>query len=322
MKVFVTGANGFVGRAVVETLLARGHAVRAGVRDAASRAGVPSGAEAVETGDITAEPPWATLLGGCEAVVHLAARVHLLRDASPDPLAEYRNANTAATHRLARGAITAGVRRLVFASTAKVLGERSRGRPFTDDDTPAPEDHYARSKLEAENALRELAKSGAFELAILRPPLVYGPGVRANFLRLMRWIESGVPLPFARVANRRSLIYVGNLADVIAACVVHPGAAGRTFLASDHEDVSTPELARRIGRALGKPARLLPVPDWLLRIAGAAAGHAAEIDRLLSDFVVDTCGLRESLAWKPPFTMSQGLDATSAWYRRWRGGAR
>ncbi len=243
MKVLVTGADGFVGRAVVAALSLRGFELRA-----AARLALPL-ADSVATGDIRTTD-WSEALRGCEAIVHLAARVHVMREASADALAEFRRVNTEATVRLAAAAVTAGVRRLVFVSTAKVLGESSPGRAFTDSDPPAPADAYARSKSEAEDELRAIAVATGLQVVILRPPLIYGPGVRANFLRLMRWIDASRPLPFGGVENRRSILYVGNLASAVAASLEHEQAAGRSFLVCDRELISTPELARHIGAAL------------------------------------------------------------------------
>lgn len=309
MKVLITGADGFVGSALLPALSLRGHAVRA-----AARRPLPH-ADSVAVGDIALDTDWSQALKGCEAIVHLAARVHVMRDSAADPLAEFRRVNTQPTASLARAAADAGVRRLVFVSTAKVLGESSPRRGFSDSDPPAPADPYAISKREAEDELRAIAANTGLEVVILRPPLVYGPRVGANFMRLMRWIDARRPLPFGNVANRRSLLYVGNLASAIAAALEHPHPIDGTFLVCDDESVSTPELARRIATALGRDPRLWKLPPSFLRLAGLVTGRGAELDRLLGDFALDASGIRNILRWTPPFSLSQGLAATAAWYR-------
>ena len=312
MKILVTGANGFVGTTLVPALIGRRHAVQAIVRVAAPHS------DAVAMGEIGPATDWRAALDGCEAVVHLAARVHMMRDRATDPLSAYRRNNAAAAVRLADQARAAGVRTFVLMSTAKVLGESSpAGDPFTDASAPAPEDPYSVSKAEAEHAISALAKDGAMRVAILRPPLVYGPGVGANFLRLMNAVAGGRPLPLGAVRNRRSLVYVGNLADAVLACLEDPHAAG-TYLVSDGHDLSTPDLIRRIGAAVGRPARLLYVPTVLLRAAGALTGKTNEVERLLGDFALAPTRLAD-LGWRPPFTLEQGLAATAAWYRAARG---
>lgn len=308
MKVLVTGASGFVGSALVPVLAARGHAVRAAARRPLDIA------DSVVVGDLGPDTDWRAALAGCDAVVHLAARVHVMRDAAGDPLAAYRRANTAGTMALAEQARSAGVRRFVFASTAKVLGESSpRGRPFTDDDPPAPVDPYAVSKAEAEQRLAALAAEGGMRVATVRPPLVYGPGVGANFLRLMTAIARGRPLPLGSIANRRSLVYAGNLAAAIAALLEHADASG-PYLVSDGEDLSTPDLVRRVAAALGTPPRLVPVPPALFAAAGAVLGKRAEVERLTGDFALAPTRLA-ALGWRPPFTVAQGLAETARWFR-------
>jgi nucleoside-diphosphate-sugar epimerase len=248
------------------------------------------------------------------AVVHLAARVHTLRETAADPLAEYRRVNLDGTRRLAAAAARQGVSRLVFVSTSKVNGEAS-ARPFTESDSPRPEDAYARSKWEAEQALARIGQETGLGYVILRPPLVYGPGVGANFGRLMRWVARGVPLPLGAVDNRRSLLYLGNLVDAIRVCLDHPAAGGRTYLLSDGEDVSTPELVRRIAAALGVAPRLFSVPVPLLRLAASTIGQRQEIERLVGSLQVDSARIRRELGWSAPATMREALAETARWFR-------
>jgi nucleoside-diphosphate-sugar epimerase len=228
-----------------------------------------------------------------------------------------RRVNCDAAVRLAEAA--AGlVQRFIFLSSAKVHGEDSGGGTYAEEDAPDPEDSYGRSKLEAEQALTETGARNGMELVIIRPPLVYGPGVKANFLRLLGWIDSGLPLPFASVRNRRSLIYLGNLVDAIARCAEHPAARG-PFLVSDEETVSTPELVSRIARALERPARLFPAPPALLRVAGMIAGRRDEIRRLTGNLAIDSSRARRLLDWRPPYTLDAGLAETARWFRAARG---
>jgi nucleoside-diphosphate-sugar epimerase len=311
MRVLVTGASGFVGSAVLPALRAKGHMVRAAVRREADC----DADEQVRVGDLSPDADWRDAVRGIDAVVHLAARVHVMHDTSPDPLAEFRRSNVEGTLALARAAAAAGAKRMVFLSSIKVNGEATTDRPFTERDAPAPKDPYGVSKAEAEAGLARVATESGLELVVLRPPLVYGPGVRANFLRLVRLADRGAPLPFGAVDNRRSMVFVGNLADAIVRCVEHPAAAGRTFLVSDGEDLSTSDLIARLAKALGKRATLVPVPPALMRAAARLLGKSAEADRLLGSLRIDSSALRASLAWQPPFTVDEGLAATAAWYR-------
>ena len=307
--ILVTGASGFVGRALCDSLAASSRATRRAMRRAP--AGEPG---AVAIGDIGPDTNWKAALDGVRCVVHLAARTHVLRETATDPLSEYRRVNVLGTERLLREAAANGVRRIVFMSSVKVNGERTLARPYTEDDAPLPEDAYGATKLEAERALARSAAESALEVVVLRPPLVYGPGVKGNFLRLMDIVIRGVPLPLGSVANRRSLIYVGNLVDAITRAIDAPQASGRTYLVSDGEDVSTPELVRGIARALEVKPRLFPCPQPLLRIAGMLSGRSAEIGRLTDSLQVDSSRIRRDFGWNPRFRLEQGLAETAGWY--------
>ncbi len=304
-RMLVTGATGFVGRVLVDAARARGWTVGVAVRRAVSD--LPLDVRVHAVGDIDGPVDWAPALEGVDVVVHLAARVHVMREFEADPLGAFRRVNVDATAALAERAASAGVRRIVFASTVKVLGESTApGRPFDDTSPAQPTDPYAVSKLEAERVLFGLAAAGRLEATVLRPPLVHGPGVGGNLARLVSWVQSGLPLPFGAIANKRSLIGVDNLADALLALAVHPSARGRAFLASDGEDLSTPELARRLGHVLGRDARLLPVPPAVLSAASRLVGRES-LRRLLESLQVDTRGIRATIGWTPPLGVDQGL---------------
>ncbi|ASN82978.1 hybrid nucleoside-diphosphate sugar epimerase/sugar transferase [Deinococcus ficus] len=307
--VLVVGASGFVGQVVCRDLLRRGYRVRAAARSAAD---LPPGVEAVTLPDL-AQPgaDWTALLDGADHVVYLAARVHVMNDTHPDPLAAYRAINRDAPVALARAAAQAGVRRLVYLSSIKVNGEGSR-RPFTEEDRPQPTDPYGVSKWEAEQALLEVGRETGLAVVVIRPPLVYGPGVKANFMSLARAAGKGWPLPLGAVDNRRSLIYVENLADLIALTLEHPAAAGQVFLASDGEDLSTADLTRRLAEAQGRTPNLPAVPVGWLRLAGRLTGRTAVIDRLLGSLQVSSDKARRDLAWTPPYPVWQAVARTGA----------
>lgn len=311
-NVLVTGANGFVGGALHRTLEDRGHWARGAVRSKEAEAS--AGRELCVVGDIGPNTQWAAALENIDSVVHLAARVHVMNEEAEDPLAEFRRVNVAGTERLAREAAANGVRRMVYVSSVKVNGERTSGVPFTEEDPPRPGDSYAISKWEAEQSLRCVASETGLEAVILRPPLVYGPGVKANFLELLKLVNSGLPLPLRSADNRRSLIYVSNLAGAIVECLERTEAAGETFLVSDGEDLSIPELVRLVAHALGKPPRLLPCPPAVLRAAGRASGRPETVDRLLESLEVDSGRVRSSLEWSPPYTTEEGLIETARWF--------
>lgn len=255
-------------------------------------------------------------LQGVDCVVHLAARAHVLDENGTDPLADYRRINVEATRNLAQQAATTGVRRFVFLSSIKVNGETTDERPFNRDDTPQPLDAYGISKREAEDALRRIGADTGMEIVILRPPLVYGPGVKGNFLRLLRAVAHGMPLPLDSINNRRSLVYIGNLVDAIISCMDVPAAAGKTYLVSDGEDVSTPALVRKLAAALGTPPRLLPCPPALLHFGAALLSKRATVMRLTGSLTVDSSALRQELGWQPRYSLDQGLNATTQWYHQ------
>ena len=312
-RVLVTGAGGFIGTSLCRLLGDRGFDVVAGVRDEAGATGTHPIARIGNLSDLSV---LSDALAGVEYVVHLAARAHVTSETSRDPLAEYRRTNVEGTRLVARAAARAGVRRLVFLSSVKVNGERTDAAPFTEDDPPAPVDPYGISKWEADQALDEVAAAAGPETVILRSPLVYGPGVRANFLALLKLCDSPLPLPVAAITgNRRSLIYLGNLNDAVHCALTHGAAAGQRYLVRDRDDVSTAVLVRRIRAALGRPDRLVPVPPGCLGAGLTLAGKRAAADRLLGSLAIDDARIGRELGWTPPFTMFAGLAATVAWYR-------
>ncbi len=312
-RVLVTGANGFVGETLCRELHVRGITARAAVRSASS---LVENAEMTAVGAIDGETDWKEALSEVDVVIHLAARVHVMRDDVVDPLSEFRRVNTAGTEHLARCAAAAGVRRLVYVSSIKVNGEATReGSKFAEFDPPCPQDPYGVSKHEAEQALRRIAEETGLEVVIVRPPLVYGAAVKGNFAQMLKVLAKRIPLPLASVHNLRSLVYIDNLADALIVCTTHPAAAGRTYLVSDGEDISTPNLLRQLGGAMGHPARLFPCPLALLRLAASSIGKSDQIERLLGSLQVDSGKIRRELNWTPPYTLQQGLQKTAEWYR-------
>ena len=315
MKALVTGANGFVGLAVLQRLSAMSGVQAIGsVRraDACTNTGTP----VAIVGDLTAQTDWSLALIGCDVIVHAAARVHVMHDTEADPLMAFRAVNVEGTVNLARQAAAAGVKRFVFISSVKVNGEGTLpGRAFTQSDKPDPQDAYGVSKLEAEQALRQLAAETGMDVVIIRPPLVYGPGVKANFAALTRAAQRGLPLPLGAVHNQRSLVALDNLVDFIVTCITHPKAANQTFLVSDGQDLSTTELVRGMARAAGVSARLLPVPVWALQAAGNLLGKGDAVQRLCGNLQVDISKARELLGWVPVVSVEEGL-------RRAMGGGR
>ena len=314
-NILITGTTGFVGRILCERMMADGWQVRGTVRYAEQAASLPTGVEVVRIKSIGADTDWSDALSGVDAVVHLAARVHVMNDTATDPLSAFRLVNVAGTERLARMAATNGVKRFVYISSVKVNGEGCE-KAFTEHDIPAPDDPYGISKWEAEQVLHKIANDTGLEVVILRPPLVYGPGVKANFLSLFKIVDRGIPLPLASINNHRSLIYLENFVDAITTCINHPEAAGQTYLVRDGEAVSTSELIRRVAAALGRPARLFLFSPSLMRFVGRLLGKSDAIERLVGSLTIDSSKIQRELGWKPPYTMEQGLKETAEWFKK------
>jgi nucleoside-diphosphate-sugar epimerase len=311
--VLVTGANGFVGRRVCRELLRRGQAVRAVVRSASAGRDLPGAVFAL--GDLCTTSAWEPVIDGIEAVIHTAARVHIMHDTAKDSLDAFRAVNVRITEALARAAAAHGVRRFVYVSSIKVNGDStSHDAPFTASDEPGPRDPYGVSKWEAEEALRRISNETGLEVAIVRPPLVYGPGVRGNFIRLIRLVNAGAIFPFSSIRNARSLVYVDNLVSALLACAAERAAAGQTYLVRDSEDMSTPELIRRLAHVLRKKPRLVPAPVALLKLAGVLTGTAMEVDRLTGSLRVDSSHIRDTIGWAPPYSVDEGLAETVRWF--------
>jgi UDP-glucose 4-epimerase len=309
--VLVTGASGFVGSALIDHLAREQvHRVRAVVRNEA-RDVLPS-VERVVVSSLAADTNWLAALANVDLVVHLAGRVHVMRNTSTQPLEEFRRVNVDGTLNLARQAAQHGVSRFVFVSSIKVNGESGR---YSEADPPTPVDPYGISKHEAEVGLFRVAAESGMEVVIIRPPLVYGPGVKANFHALMRAVDRGIPLPFGAIQNQRSLIALGNLVDFIDKCIDEPAAANETFLVSDGEDISTTDLIRRIACSMERPARLIPVPERLLMYLAVLAGKRSVAQRLLGSLQLDIRKARETLGWTPPLTVDEGLKLATAGYR-------
>ncbi len=311
MKVLVTGAGGFLGSGLLPALTAiPGLSVRGAIRQ--RRPDVPD-VELDACPELAPAADWRRALSSVDVVIHLAARVHVMRDRAADPLAEFRRVNVQGTLSLARQAAAAGVRRFVLMSSIKVNGEHTAvGRPFTAADAPRPHGPYAQSKLEAEIGLQRLATDTGMQFVIVRPPLVYGPGVGANFQSMMRWVSRGVPLPLGAIRNQRSLVALDNLVDLLVLCVDHAGAANRVLLVADGEDLSTPQLLERLGRALGRPARLVNVPPAILGLGARLLGRRDVFLRLCDSLQVDTTDTRERLSWCPPVSVDAALRRTAA----------
>ncbi len=313
-RILVTGANGFVGKPLCAELGRTGCYVRGAVRSL-DLSGAAPGFDPVVVGEVGPDTDWEAALEDIDVVIHLAGRVHVMKETSGNPLAEFRRVNTAGTSRLAKLAADKGVKRLLFISTVKVNGEVSV-TPFTEQDSPHPVDDYAVSKWEAEQALREISEETGLEIVIIRPPLIYGPGVRGNFLRMLKWVDSGFVLPFRSIVNRRSLIALDNFVDLVRICVQHPSAANKTFLISDGADLSVPELIDEIAAAMGKAPRMRAVPVPLLKILTKALGFSKEFERLSESLQVDTSSVANCLEWTPPLSVNEGIVKTVQWYQK------
>lgn len=298
--VLITGASGFVASHLCPTLTQHDYTLRTISRSTFD--------------EITPNTDWSSVISGVDCVIHLAARVHLMQDTATNPLAVYRAANTASTLNLAQQAAAADVRRFIFLSSIKVNGEGC-DTPYTEQDIPAPTDPYAISKWEAEQGLLEIAAQTGIEVVILRPPLIYGAGVKANFLRLMQWVERGYPLPFGSVTNQRSLLYIGNLVDAILTCINHPAATNQTFFVSDNEALSTAELIREMAYHFQRHPRLLNIPHNLLMPLLSIIGRKQEAERLLGSLILDNSLIKKALDWNPPFSVQAGLKETIEAYR-------
>ncbi|MDX9682577.1 UDP-glucose 4-epimerase family protein [Pseudomonas protegens] len=312
-SVLVTGATGFVGKALLARLVKSGITVVAAVRGSAT---VPAPASTMRIENLDGHTQWQDGLKDVDVVIHSAARVHVMNDTEADPLAAFRRVNVEGTLNLAHQAAAAGVKRFIFISSIKVNGEETEnGRRYLADDVPAPVDPYGVSKMEAEQGLRKLAKETSLEVVIIRPVLVYGPGVKANFLSMMRWLDKGVPLPFGSIDNRRSLVALDNLVDLIVTCMDHPAATNQTFLVSDGDDLSTTGLLSKMAQALGRNARLLPVPSKLLQLGATMLGKRSLSQRLCGSLQVDIEKTRTVLGWNPPLSTEEALALTARHYQ-------
>ena len=312
-RVLVTGGQGFIGRAIVAQYLELGRFEVLALTRQAPAANPVAGATYLPSGDLASQTEWQPELNNIHAIVHLAARVQVMHDAAADPLAAFRAVNFEGTMNLARQAAAAGVKRFVFVSSVKVNGESTPiGRPYVEADVPKPQDAYGQSKFEAENGLRQLSADTGMEVVIIRPPLVYGPGVKANFAALMRAVQRGCPLPLGAVHNQRSLVALDNLVDFIVTCTTHSQAANQTFLVSDGHDLSITELVRSLSQAAGVPARLLPVPVWALQAGATLLGKGDAVQRLCGNLQVDISKARSLLGWVPPVSVEEGLRRAMA----------
>lgn len=311
-RVLVTGGGGFVGSALIDRIVRDGcFEISTSVRTERQIPGVRT----YQVPDIDATTSWSAALEGVDVVIHTAARVHVMHDSANEPLTEFRRVNVEGTLNLARQASASGVRRFIFLSSIKVNGESTEpGRPFKPEDTPCPTDPYGISKMEAELALLALAKQEEIEVVIIRPVLVYGPGVKANFLNMMHWLSKGIPLPLGAIHNARSLVGIDNLVDLIVTCVNHPAAVNQTFLVSDGEDLSTTQLLNKISNVLQKPLRLIPVPPWLLEVVARLMGKGDFSKRLCGSLQVDISKTRELLNWSPGTSVDQGLTNTVRYF--------
>ncbi|MBF0343507.1 MAG: SDR family oxidoreductase [Nitrospirae bacterium] len=314
MKVLVTGVNGFIGQYLSRILCEKGYSVKGTVRSHRRILSVLNTIDISIVDDIGTKTDWHKILIDIDVIVHLAARVHIMKEISNNPLMEYRQVNTLGTKHLAMQASNAGVKRMIYISTIKVNGERTNNKPFTEKDQPIPEDFYAISKLDAEKYLCNIAEKTNLEVVILRPPLVYGAGVKGNFYNLLKLIKKGIPLPLSNINNIRSLIYIENLIDAIITCIQHPSATNKIFLVSDYENLSTSEIIKLLSMAFNKSNRLFHVPAKLLYIAGIITGQSNTIKRLTDSLSIDSSKIRNELGWIPPFTVNQGFKDTVEWF--------
>ncbi|HSI37487.1 MAG TPA: SDR family oxidoreductase [Methylotenera sp.] len=311
----MTGASGFIGKLLTNELLRQGYVVRVAVRS--STGIVNNNVELVTLGEISGVNDWLMALNNVNVVIHLAARVHVMNDKSIDPLVEFRKVNVDGTLNLARQAAQTGVKRFIFISSIKVNGElTSEGKPFTEGDVSNPQDAYGISKLEAEQGLLQIAQQTGMEVVIIRPPLVYGPNVKANFASMLKAVKQGIPLPLGAINNKRSFIYVENLVSFIILCVQHPLATNQIFLVSDGYDLSTTELLRECALALGVNSRLIPVPQKVLEVIAHMLGKRDVVQRLCGNLQVDITKARTLLGWMPPISVSEGLKRTAANLRK------
>jgi nucleoside-diphosphate-sugar epimerase len=309
MKVLITGVTGFVGKVLCAELFSQGHEIRAAVR---TKVAAIKNVEMTMVGEINRGTDWSSALRDIDVVIHLAARVHVMHDTVVDPLAEFRKVNVDGTLNLAHQAAKAGVKRFIFISSIKVNGEHTEAdKPFKESDVANPQDAYGVSKFEAEQGLLQIAQQTGLDVVIIRPPLVYGAGVKANFASMMRAVKRGIPLPLGAIHNKRSFVYVGNLVSLITRCVGHPAAVNQVFLVSDGHDLSTTELLRECASALDMKARLLPVPQKLIEVGAAMLGKRAVAQRLCGNLQVDITKARTLLGWEPPVSVAYGLKATA-----------
>lgn len=312
-RIVVTGSDGFVGRDLIFVLKDAGHEVVACTMAERPSVALPEGVVQYVSGPITSGTDWGKALRKDDVIVHLAARVHVMREGAADPLPEFRVVNTAGTINLARQAAAAGVKRFVFMSTIGVNGNDSGAGLYKEDAPPRPHNSYSVSKWEAEQELADISKASGMQLVVLRAPLVYGPGNPGNFSSLLRLVSSGLPLPLDSVSNVKSFIFVRNLASALALCCSHPAAAG-LYLVADNEFVSTPELIRKLAGFMGLPARLFQFPPGLLAFAAAVAGKRSAAESLLLPLGVDNSKIRGELSWHPPVTQDEGLRRTVEWF--------
>ncbi|OAM53136.1 NAD-dependent dehydratase [Methylovorus sp. MM2] len=317
LRVLVTGANGFVGRALCRKLSKQNYEVLAYTRTPRT---FDDGIINLVIPALDATTDWCPALNQIDVVFHLAARVHVMHEVVSDPLAIFKEVNLYGTKNLAQQAAKFGVKRFVYVSSIKVNGEFTEGKPFVESDNPNPQDSYGVSKWEAERVLHEICRETGMELVIVRPPLVYGPGVKANFYKLLQLVNKALPLPLGSIKNRRSMVYVENLVDALILCATHPKATSQTYLLSDGHDVSTPQLISDIALAMQRPSRVFPLSLSLMRFGAKLLGRSTAVDRLTQSLEINGSKIRNELGWQPPYTMKQGLQATTDWFRELNSG--